>query len=181
MIDSRHYVKNTNFLKHAEFPKFLKDDYSRTHHHAPARNWFDWVCRCSAENEKRENIPAAVLPIARMGHAVWTDPTSRCVISHTIRCERQLDKDVVTVVQKWENLEDRKESELCNALMGLGKNKTGSYLSFCPCSALHQRAQPTRFHSLPRLEHEQKSGVISVDFILSVSLTTESRHDESQK
>jgi len=50
------------------------------------------------------------------------------------------------------------------------KLNTPSDLSFCPCSALHQELQPIRLHPLMRLEHEQKSGAISVDFIPSVSL-----------
>jgi len=48
---------------------------------------------------------------------------------------------------------------------------TQSDLSFCPCSVLHQRLQPTRLRPLTRLEHEQKSGVISVYFILVEALT----------
>jgi len=50
------------------------------------------------------------------------------------------------------------------------KNKQ-SYLSFCSCSALPQRLQPRRLRPLTRLEHEQKSGVISVYFILAEALT----------
>ncbi len=47
-------------------------------------------------------------------------------------------------------------------------------MSFCSCSALPQRLQPTRLRPLTRLEHEQKSGVISVYFILSEALSNAS-------
>ncbi len=46
-----------------------------------------------------------------------------------------------------------------------------SYLSFCPCSALRRWLHTTSMKPATRLEHEQKSGVIPVDFIFSEALT----------
>jgi hypothetical protein len=45
-----------------------------------------------------------------------------------------------------------------------------SYLSFCPCSALRRWLHTTSMKPATRLEHEQKSGVIPVDFIISEAL-----------
>ena len=43
-------------------------------------------------------------------------------------------------------------------------------MSFCPFSSLHQWAQISNVRPLMRLENEQKSGALSVDFNISVAL-----------
>ncbi|MEA3230750.1 MAG: hypothetical protein U9Q05_03230, partial [Thermodesulfobacteriota bacterium] len=43
--------------------------------------------------------------------------------------------------------------------------------SFCMCSALRRWLHTTSMKPATRLEHEQKSGVIPVDFIFSGALT----------